>query len=117
MTKRYEPPRRWTTPAIRGRDCRRRNYRAGRDALRSASWRKYPREVVSPSGHAGQTKDELIQTHQVRTVDLARVTTCEIGSKRGFVTDAATRSAVREALADHLGLDGPRSMDGAAAAR
>ena len=59
---------------------------------------KYPGEVPIPAGHAGQTKDGLILVHQVRTVDLGRVTAFSIGGEVQFVTDIVTRQTVREAL-------------------
>lgn len=75
---------------------------------------KYPGEVPVPAGHAGQTRDGLILCHQVRTLDLARVTTYEIGGRIQSVTDRAVRAAVRFALAHQLGLDLPAAVDGAA---
>ena len=72
---------------------------------------KYPGEVPLPEGHAGQTRDGLILCHQVRTLDLARVTTYEIGGRVQFVTDRVVRSAVRSALAHQLGLDIPVVAD------
>lgn len=74
---------------------------------------KYPGEVPIPAGHAGQTKDGLVLVHQVRSVDLGRVTAFEIGGEVQRITDAATRLAVRQALARHFGLDLEPSMDGA----
>jgi len=75
---------------------------------------RYPGEVPIPAGHAGQTKDGLILVHQVRTVDLARVTAYAIGGDVQYVTDPATRRLVRESLSHHLGLDLEAPMDGAA---
>jgi mRNA interferase MazF len=75
---------------------------------------KYPGEVLIPKGHAGQTKDAVILCHQVRTIDLARVTTYELAGSPQFVTDPAIRQAVRAALSHHLGLDIPAEVDGAA---
>lgn len=74
---------------------------------------KYPGEVPIPAGHAGQTKDGLILVHQVRTVDLGRVTAFSIGGEVQFVTDIVTRQTVREALAHHVGLDLAAGADGA----
>ena len=65
-------------------------------------------------GEAGQTKDGVILCHQVRNIDLARVTTVEIGGRMQFVTDPATRRQVRAALARQLGLDIPAALDGSA---
>lgn len=74
---------------------------------------KYPGEVPVPEGHAGQTRDGLILCHQVRTLDLGRVTAYEIGGRAQYVTDRSVRSAVRLALAHQLGLDIPAAADGA----
>jgi mRNA-degrading endonuclease toxin of MazEF toxin-antitoxin module len=73
---------------------------------------KYPGEVPIPVGHAGQTKDGLILAHQLRTIDLRRVTAFEVGGTRQYVTDVVIRRAVRAALARHLGLDIPGAADG-----
>lgn len=73
---------------------------------------KYPGEVPIPVGHAGQTKDGSILAHQLRTIDLRRVTAFEVGGTRQYVTDVAIRRAVRAALARHLGLDIPGAADG-----
>jgi len=74
---------------------------------------KYPSAVPMPVGHAGQTKDGLIVAHQLRTIDIRRVTAFEVGGTRQYVTDVAIRRAVRAALARHLGLDIPGAADGA----
>jgi Growth inhibitor len=74
---------------------------------------RYPGEVPIPVGRAGQTKDGLILTHQLRTIDLRRVTAFEVGGTRQYVTDVAIRRAVRAALARHLGLDIAGAADGA----
>ena len=74
---------------------------------------KYPGEVPIRAGHAGQTKDGLILAHQVRTIDVRRVSAFEVGGTRQYVTDIAIRRAVRAALARHLGLDIPGAADGA----
>jgi mRNA-degrading endonuclease toxin of MazEF toxin-antitoxin module len=75
---------------------------------------KYPGEVAIPAGTAGQTLDAVVLTHQVRTIDLRRVTTAEIGGRAQVVGDAGIRRAVRSSLAHHLGLDLPAAHDGAA---
>ena len=75
---------------------------------------KYPGEVAIPAGHAGQTKDGLILVHQVRTVDLGRVSSFTIGGTPQQLTDPTTREAVRSGLMRHLGLDLEPSTDGAA---
>ena len=74
---------------------------------------RYPGEVPIPKGHAGQTKDALILVHQVRTIDVRRVTAFEIGGARQYVTDRSLRRAVRSGLAHHLGLDILAAADGA----
>lgn len=74
---------------------------------------KYTAEVPIPDGHAGQTADGLILCHQIRTVDLQRVTAYAIGGRAQYVTDRAVRAAVRAALHHHLGLDVPAPLDGA----
>ena len=74
---------------------------------------KYPGEVPIPAGHAGQTKDGLVLCHQVRTLDLARMTGFQLGGRSQYVTDRSVRTAVRVALAHHLGLDVPSAIDGA----
>ena len=75
---------------------------------------KYPGEVPIPDGHAGQTRDGLILVHQLRTIDLRRVTALEIGGAIQYVTSGAVRRGVRAALAHQLGLDIPAAADGAA---
>lgn len=74
---------------------------------------RYPGEVAIPVGEAGQTKDGAVLCHQVRTIDLARVSTVEIGGRAQFVKDPAIRKQVRAALARQLGLDIPAALDGA----
>jgi mRNA-degrading endonuclease toxin of MazEF toxin-antitoxin module len=75
---------------------------------------KYPGEVAVPSGHAGQTLDGVILVHQVRTIDLRRVSAFAIAGIAQQVTDLGIRRDVRRALAHHLGLDVPAAADGAA---
>ena len=75
---------------------------------------KYPGEVPIPAGHAGETRDGLILVHQLRTIDLGRVTTLRLSGQVQLVTDHATRRAVRAAVARHLGLDLPAALDGTA---
>ena len=72
---------------------------------------RYPGEVAIPRGHAGQTLDAAVLCHQLRTVDLARVTTFEVAGRIQQVTDPEVRASVRSALARHLGLDIPTSID------
>ncbi len=80
----------------------------------SARASKYPGEVPIAKGHAGQTKDAVILCHQLRTIDMDRVTAFELGGRNQYVTDPAVRAQVRSALSRHLGLDVPPSADGAA---
>lgn len=75
---------------------------------------KYPGEIAVPAGHAGQTLDGAILVHQVRTIDLRRVTAARIGGLAQHVSDPKIRRNVRRALAHHLGLDIPAAADGAA---
>jgi len=75
---------------------------------------RYPSEVALPKGHAGQTKDAVVLCHQLRTVDLGRVTSFEVGGVPQLVTDPSIRGQVRAAIAHHLGLDVRASLDGAA---
>ncbi|HVA87889.1 MAG TPA: hypothetical protein VNF73_16405 [Candidatus Saccharimonadales bacterium] len=70
--------------------------------------------VSAASGAARRTsKDGLILVHQVRTVDLARVTAFLIEGDVQYVTDPVTRRRVRENLSHHLGLDLSPDADGA----
>jgi mRNA interferase MazF len=80
----------------------------------SARAPRYPGEVPIREGHAGQTKDAVILCHQLRTIDLSRVTAFEIGGRAQVVSDPLTRQGVRLALSRHLGLDVPPDEDGAA---
>ena len=75
---------------------------------------KYPGEIPIAAGQAGQTLDGLVLIHQVRTIDLRRVTAFEIGGVPQVVSDPGLRRAVRVALAHHFGLDAPAAADGAA---
>ena len=79
----------------------------------SARAGKYPGEIHIAKGHAGQTKDAVILCHQLRTIDLDRVTTFELGGRTQYVTDTGVRRQVRSALSRHLGLDVPPASDGA----
>jgi mRNA-degrading endonuclease toxin of MazEF toxin-antitoxin module len=77
-------------------------------AARSAA--RYPGDVPIDVGEAGQTLPGVIICSQVRTISARRMS----GRPVGMVEDTAIRSAVREALAHHLGLDVPAAVDGAA---
>ncbi len=94
---------RWQAPQLAGPPSRRYSAREVR----------YPGEVAIPKGHAGQTKDAVVLCHQVRTIDLQRVSAFQLAGKVQYLTDAGLRRQVRAALARHLGLDMPGSSDGA----
>jgi mRNA interferase MazF len=70
---------------------------------------RYPGDVPIPAGEAGQTRDGVILTSQLRTISLRRVRSQPLGT----VVDRAVRRAVRSAMAHHLGLDIPAIADGA----
>lgn len=70
---------------------------------------RYPGDVPIPVGEAGQTRDGVIVTSQVRTISLRRVRSAPLGT----MADPALRRVVRSALAHHLGLDIPAIGDGA----
>ncbi len=73
---------------------------------------RYPGEVRIAAGHAGQTMDAVILCHQVRTIDLSRVRSFELGGRLQYVTDFVVRREVRAALTRHFGLDVPAAEDG-----
>jgi len=75
---------------------------------------KYPGEVAIPAGHAGQTLDGLVLVHQLRTIDLRRISAFEVGGQPQSVSNSELRRSIRRALAHHLGLDIPAAADGAA---
>jgi mRNA-degrading endonuclease toxin of MazEF toxin-antitoxin module len=75
---------------------------------------KYLGEIPIPGGHAGQALDGLVLVHQIRTIDLRRVTAFEVGGQPQSVTNPQLRRSIRRALAHHLGLDVPAEADGAA---
>ena len=70
---------------------------------------RYPGDIPIRAGEAGQTRDGVILSSQVRTISLRRVRSAPVG----VVQDRAIRYAVRAALAHHLGLDIPAIADGA----
>ncbi|MGH2444966.1 MAG: type II toxin-antitoxin system PemK/MazF family toxin [Candidatus Limnocylindria bacterium] len=70
---------------------------------------RYPGDIPISRGEAGQTRDAVILTSQVRTISLRRVRSAPMG----IVRDRGVRRAVRHALAHHLGLDIPAVADGA----
>lgn len=70
---------------------------------------RYPGDVPIRAGEAGQTRDGVILTSQVRTISLRRVRSPRIG----VVDDPSVRRAVRASLAHHLGLDIPAIADSA----
>lgn len=69
---------------------------------------RYPGDVPIRASAAGQTRDGVIVTSQVRTISLGRVR-----SAVGMIGDRSVRAGVRAALAHHLGLDIPGVADGA----
>lgn len=69
----------------------------------------YPGDVPIPTGEAGQTRDGVILTSQMRTISLRRVRSAALGS----VVNRSLRRAVRAAVAHHMGLDIPAIADGA----
>jgi hypothetical protein len=66
-----------------------------------------PGDVAIPAGEAGQTRDAVIVTSQMRTIPLNRVRSVPLG----VITDPSVRRSVRSALAHHLGLDIPAVAD------
>jgi mRNA interferase MazF len=70
---------------------------------------RYPGDVPISAGEAGQTRDGVVITSQVRTISLRRVRSGPVG----IVTDRVVRRSIRAALAHHLGLDVPAIADGA----
>jgi mRNA-degrading endonuclease toxin of MazEF toxin-antitoxin module len=68
---------------------------------------RYPGDVAIPAGEAGQTRDAVIVTSQMRTISLNRVRSAPLG----VITDPSVRRSVRSALAHHLGLDIPAVAD------
>lgn len=75
---------------------------------------RHPGEVAIPRGQAGQTEDAVVLCHQIRTVDLTRVASFEIGGRPQYLSDPLIRGAVRQELAHQLGLDIRTPLDGAA---
>ena len=74
---------------------------------------RYPGDVPLPAGEAGQARDGVILTSQLRTISQRRVRSAPLG----VVHDPAIRRGVRAALAHHLGLDIPAIADGVPPAR
>jgi mRNA interferase MazF len=70
---------------------------------------RYPGEVPIRAGEAGQTRDGVILTSQLRTISLRGVRSPPLG----VVENPAVRRAVRAGVAHHLGLDIPAIADGA----
>jgi mRNA interferase MazF len=68
---------------------------------------RYPGDVALPPGVAGQTKAGVIICSQLRTISQRRVRSTPLG----HLTDPALRRRVRGAMAHHLGLDIPASVD------
>lgn len=80
----------------------------------SARQPRYPGEVAIPRGLAGQTRGAVVLCHQLRTVDLDRVSSFEVRGATQYLTDAGIRHDIRAALAHQLGLDLRGILDGAA---
>jgi mRNA-degrading endonuclease toxin of MazEF toxin-antitoxin module len=70
---------------------------------------RYPGDVPIAAGQAGQTRDGVVITSQLRTISLSRV----VATPLGTVSDPLLRRSIRAALAHHLGLDIPAIADGA----
>lgn len=71
-------------------------------------------DVAIPVGEAGQTKPGHIICSQVRTISILRArVSLQSGRAVRYLTDLRIRTAVRESLAIHLGLDIPGLEDGA----
>lgn len=68
---------------------------------------RYPGDVALAPGVAGQTKGGVVICSQLRTISRRRVRSAPIG----HVTDGGLRRRVRAALAHHLGLDIPATVD------
>ncbi len=68
---------------------------------------RYPGDVALAAGVAGQTKPGVVICSQLRTISRRRVR----GAPVGHLTDAGLRRRVRAALAHHLGLDIPATVD------
>lgn len=71
---------------------------------------RYPGDVPIAVGEAGQSRAGVIVASQVRTISARRIRSEPLG----ILLAVATRAAVRQALAHHLGLDVPSVLDGAA---
>jgi hypothetical protein len=56
---------------------------------------RYPGEVPIAKGHAGQTNDAVNLCHQLRTIDMDRVTAVELGGRNRYITDPEVRKQVR----------------------
>ena len=68
---------------------------------------RYPGDVALAAGVAGQTKPGVVICSQLRTISRRRVRSAPVG----HLTDAGLRRRIRVALAHHLGLDIPATVD------
>ena len=68
---------------------------------------RYPGDVPIRAGVAGQTRDGVVVTSQVRTISLQWVRSAPVG----VINEPALRRSIRQALAHHLGLDIPSIAD------
>lgn len=75
---------------------------------------RLPGDVAIPAGEAGLQRPGVIICSQVRTVSMHRIVS-DRATAAGlrYLTDAAIRRQVREALAHHLALDVRPGVDGA----
>jgi mRNA-degrading endonuclease toxin of MazEF toxin-antitoxin module len=77
---------------------------------------RYPGEVAVPAGEGGLTKNGLVLCARVRTISARRARAAGIlpDGEIAYAADPRIRSAVRDALRHHRGLDIPPLSDGAA---
>ena len=68
--------------------------------LTSTQRRLYPSEVFLPENAAGQPRDSIIMTHQVRTISKQR-----LRNALGRLDDESLRRQVQDALREHFDLE------------
>ncbi|HEY7062272.1 MAG TPA: type II toxin-antitoxin system PemK/MazF family toxin [Chloroflexota bacterium] len=68
--------------------------------LTSTQRRLYPSEVFLPKGVAGQDRDSIVMAHQIRTISKQR-----LRAPIGYLDDPSLRTAVQDALKEHLDLE------------
>ncbi|MCX6006232.1 MAG: type II toxin-antitoxin system PemK/MazF family toxin [Chloroflexi bacterium] len=68
--------------------------------LTSTQRNLYPSEVLLPEHKAGQPSQSIIMAHQIRTISKRR-----LGRLLGHLDDSDLRSAVHEAIQEHLDID------------